>query len=317
MSCPICTSPHTYYFAKKDTYVYYRCKICKTVFLHPFPSKQYLNAYYSRQASYTNGLKNEPLIRERSHKILKKLRQIAPYAKTVCDVGSSYGFFLDEAQKKGYMPTGIEPSRQIANHAKRNYHIPTFIGELKDYKVPKQFDIVTCIHVIEHVSNPKEFISHLLKLVAPGGILYIETPNSDSHLLYIEKEQYTFLLPPEHLWLFSKEAIIKLLPKDIKPIYISTYSYSEHFMGIVKRVIKELCHSECNEESRPPDRKHALSSVSEDSARSFGKSPQDDKVGIKKRLSYFFFDRLLAPLFTGLLNINHKGSILELYIKKK
>jgi len=38
---------------------------------------------------------------------------------------------------------------------------------------------------------------------------------------------------------------------------------------------------------------------------------------MRKQLSVLLFDRLLAPLFTGLLNLHHKGSILELYIKKK
>ena len=309
MSCPICKFKITYYFAKKDGYLYNRCPYCKTVFLHSFPSSEYLREYYSQQISYSNGLQNETAIRKRGRVILKKLGCLAPKVKTLCDVGSSYGFFLDEAQKNGYEPIGIEPAKRFADYAKRDYHVFTFVGELKDYRKQKQFDIVTCIHVIEHVMNPKEFVSSLLKLVKPGGILYVETPNSDSHLLYAEKGQYTFLLPPDHLWLFSKKSMRYLFPKNAESIYINTYSYSEHFMGVMKALVSKYLHRTKNVSSF---RKFDIN------------NPIDIKSGVKgqmnnvrKRFFYYLFDKTLAPLFTSLLNLYHKGSILELYVRKK
>jgi SAM-dependent methyltransferase len=219
-------------------------------------------------------------------------------------VGSGYGFFLDDARKTGYKTYGIEPSQFLCTYTKKKYHIPAFIGELEDYKDKNKYDIVTCIHVIEHVRNPKKFIFLLLQLVVPGGILYIETPNSDSHLLNVEKEDYTFLIPPDHLWLFSYKSIQYLLPKNTEMIHKDTYSYSEHFMGIVKKVIKGKMPTYLDEEKR-----NDLSTPLVSNGR------QNKKI--KERLSYLFFDRTLAPLCTSLLNINHKGSILEVYIKKK
>lgn len=318
MPCPICSSKKTQFFAKKDEYIFHRCKMCKTIFLTTLPSQKQLNRYYAKQFSYSDGLLNEAVIRKRSHIILKKIKYLAPQAKTLCDVGSGYGFFLDEAHNTGFKVAGIEPSHQLANHAKRNYRIPTFIGELKKYidEEQRQFDMVTCIHVIEHVASPKEFVSLLFQLVKPGGLLYLETPNSDSHLLYAEREQYTFLIPPNHLWLFSKESLKHLLPKNTEIICINTYSYSEHFMGITKRIIKNLRHSEHSEESRPIGCKIRFARSFDGAYTELAECAQDDNA-IKKKLSYFLFDRLLAPLFTGTLNLYYKGSILELYIRKK
>lgn len=321
MVCPICVSNHTNYFAKKNNYVFYRCCSCKTIFLPVLPSPKQLNTYYAKQFSYSDGLQNERVIRRRSQTILSCIKQYTPYAKTVCDVGSGFGFFLDEAHHRGYKTIGIEPSRGLATYSKTHYGIAAFIGELKEYvsSIKKQFDIVTCIHVIEHVNNPKEFISLLLRLVKPGGLLYLETPNSDSHLLYAEKENYTFLIPPDHLWLFSKDSMRYLLPENTEIICVSTYSNSEHFMGIIKRIIKNLIAKRRKARGVYPELRRR--------ARFFSAlGGSDDKIHIKtnlkltslkKRLSYFLFDRLLAPVFTGSLNINHKGSILELYIKKK
>lgn len=303
MFCPICKSNETGYFVQKDDYIFHRCSKCKSVFLPSHPSQTQLDAYYSKQFSYHDGLINEIVIRKRSRAILRKIKQLAPFSKSLCDVGSGYGFFLDESQKSGFNVFGIEPSGQLVHHAHTKYSVKSFHGTLDEYIRPvhDQFEIVTCIHVIEHVSNPHKFVQDLLRLVKPGGILYIETPNSDSHLFYVEKEKYTFLIPPEHLWLFSFDSIQHLLPKHASVIYMDTYSYSEHLMGIVKRLI-------C-------DCKPSLQTSESEKKRSQNKMRNDNTF--RKNLSHSLFDRLLAPLFTGLLNLYHKGSILELYIRKK
>ena len=326
MICPICKSHDTFFFAEKKSYIFYRCVSCKSLYLTSIPPEKQLSTYYSRQFSYTDGLVNETIIRRRSTIILTKLRHLSPYSGSICDVGSGYGFFLDQAQKNGFKVLGIEPSKQLVDYACSHFSIPSFKGTLADYlhSDPKQFDIVTCIHVLEHITHPDIFISNLLRLVKPGGILFIETPNSDSHLLYAEKHNYTFLIPPEHVWLFSRYSFIYLLPKTTDIVYVNTYSYSEHLMGILKKM-KDDIHRVILSDSVYIRRIYI--------GRSFGLSPQDDsrassrmiqknniyKIGsaIRKNFSYFLIDRLLAPLFTGILNVYHKGSILELYIRKK
>lgn len=299
MVCPLCFSRRARFFTKKNIYVFYRCIDCKTIFLSSLPSQKILNSYYENSFSYGDGLRNENIIRKRSNIILRTIRSLAPQAKTICDVGSGYGFFLDEAQRAGYKVTGIEPSQQLLHHATSNFKMAIYAGKLKDYseKKHKLFDVVTCIHVIEHVTEPQTFITQLWKLVKPGGILYLETPNSDSHLLNAEKDHYTFLIPPEHLWIFSKRSISYLLPKNTGTILTNTYSYPEHLMGIVKILM------------HPKKANRGITRIH--------KSIVNQKVSLRKKLSYFLFDQLAAPLFTGALNLYHKGSILELYIKKK
>ena len=310
MKCPLCHAKETQFFAEKYTYQFYRCTQCKTIYLDSLPSQKQLNVYYSKQFSYSDGFLNEVVIRKRSSSVLNILKRCAPHAKTICDVGSGYGFFLDEAQKAGYIAFGIEPSKKLAFHAEKKYHISTYQGSLERYinKKKKQFDVVTCIHVIEHVSHPKQFISQLLKLLKPGGILFLETPNSDSHLLYMEKEQYTFLIPPDHLWLFSHYSIQSLLPNSFEIVYKNTYSYSEHFMGIMKSVVTNMSLRAKHNEARLPR---------QPACRQVVFTPRNDINNIRKKLSYYLFDRGIAPLFTGMLNQYHKGSILELCIRKK
>ncbi len=264
-----------------------------------------MESYYAKSFSYEDGLLNENLIRTRSAHILSQIRRIAPQASTLCDVGSGYGYLLDEAKKRGFSPFGIEPSQNLINHTHVQYAVPTYKGTLEEYLKngrKTQFDVVCCVHVIEHVFKPDEFISQLLKLVKPGGVLYLETPNADSHLLYGEKERYTFLIPPEHLCILSRFAIALLLPSNAQIIKTATYSYSEHLMGIVKSAL----HKNSQTNIKTNKKTNANKNTNNNSSKN-----------INKKLSYFLFDCLLAPLFTGILNLYHKGSVLELYIKKK
>lgn len=305
MTCPFCLANKTIFFASKDTHEFNRCLVCKSLFIKKLPSKKLLIEYYEKQFLYTDGHINESILRTRSKQILKEIRKKYPSAKTICDVGSGFGFFLDEANKLGFKVLGIEPSKQLARATRINYMVPQFVGSLEAYLKThsRQFDIVTCIHVIEHVPQPRKFIRSLLQLVKEKGILFLETPNADSHLVNVEKNKYTFLIPPEHLWIFSKDAIEKLLPRTSQIISINTYSHSEHFMGIVKKIIKRL-----SLRIKPTNEKEI-----------FTKPPNHivTSKNIRKYISYFILDKLFAPLFTDLLNWHHKGSILELYINKK
>ena len=312
MICTICLSKKTKYFANKIGYIFYRCSNCRAVFLPTLPSIDTLKKYYARTFAYSDGQKNEALIRKRSEIILKKLKELSPGSKTVCDVGSGFGFFLDEAKNVGLTPLGIEPSIDLSKYSRRNFKIPTYTGSLQDFihSSDTQFDLVSCIHVIEHVQNPKKFIDQLSQLVKGGGYLYIETPNSDSHLLYVERDTYTFLIPPDHLWLFSARSIEQLLPKNMKIVYKKTYSYSEHFMGIVKVLFRNMLRHNSGLKNYEKANIQNINTIVKEvkSEKHFEK--------IRKKIFYYLFDRTLAPCFTGTLNINHKGSILGLYINK-
>lgn len=99
--------------------------------------------------------------------------------KTLLDIGTGAGEFLDVAQKNGYQSMGVEPSRWLANLAiQRNLNI--VVGEIENLKSESIFDIITLVDVIEHVNDPKKLISDSKKYLKFGGQILVITPDLSS-----------------------------------------------------------------------------------------------------------------------------------------
>src|SRR3989344_3234667 len=98
--CVICkhSKSKTKLFCTIGGYIYYHCSRCKTLFIHPKPKFAQISNYYLKNFKYAAGKVNEKIIRSRAKKILKNLIKLSPTGKSLLDVGSGYGYFLDEAK---------------------------------------------------------------------------------------------------------------------------------------------------------------------------------------------------------------------------
>lgn len=290
--------------------------MCKTLFLYPKPSKKNLDDYYQKNFQYLAGGTNEKPIRRRARIILNNLQDLNPRGKNLLDIGSGYGYFLDEASKIGLNVAGIEPNKSLTsdsiNQLIKSLHNATFEQFFQNNRKNK-YDFITLIHVIEHIPNPKRIIRMACQLLAPGGILYIETPNFDSHLYRAEQDNYTFLTPPDHLWIFSINSFREMVGNNYCFKHISTYSYPEHFMGIMKAFLN-------SKKKKPPQ----LITTGHTQPGRLKVARQDNPLTLKRggfinisAFKYLIFDKCIASLLYPLLNLKYYGSILELYIKKK
>lgn len=295
--CPLCNKK-VYLKHRLELYNYYSCPSCQLLVLLPFPSKANIEEYYSKHFQYAAGIQNKKRISKRSCEIVRKLMKLNPKGNTLLDIGSGLGFLLKAAKQNGLKSEGIEPSTSLAS-ATKNHNV--FKGTFQNYvtKFPrKKFDFITLIHVIEHVKDPQALINDAIKKLNNNGILLIETPNLNSHLYKTELENFTFLTPPDHLWIFSINSISKLFNNSKFDITTTTYSYPEHFMGIIKKIIRKTPKTTNAVQTSPGN-------LAEEQSSSF------------KSIKYFIFDGFIAKLAHPILNINYHGSILELCIRKK
>lgn len=103
--------------------------------------------------------------------------------KTALDVGCGAGLLAEPLARLGAKVTGIDATPAVIAVARE--HAATMALDI-DYRVGDvqelegQFDLVTCMEVIEHVADPAAFVEALAKRLAPGGLLIMSTPNATS-----------------------------------------------------------------------------------------------------------------------------------------
>lgn len=100
--------------------------------------------------------------------------------KTALDVGCGAGLLAEPLARLGARVTGLDASPELiaaarAHSAAMGLEIDYRAGELE--ALTGQFDLVTCMEVIEHVANPANFVRSLSNRLAPGGLLILSTPN--------------------------------------------------------------------------------------------------------------------------------------------
>ncbi len=74
------------------------------------------------------------------------------------------------------------------------------------------FDIVTCIEVIEHVAEDELFVKQICRVLKPGGLLYLTTPNGD----YIRNEPPNY--NPDHLRHYTGLQLTELLQRHFSQV---------------------------------------------------------------------------------------------------
>ena len=101
--------------------------------------------------------------------------------KRALDVGCGAGLLAEPLARLGAAVTGIDAAPE--NVAVARAHAAG-AGLAIDYRAvgvetlgDERFDLVTCMEVIEHVSDPAAFVAGLRQVLAPGGLLVMSTPN--------------------------------------------------------------------------------------------------------------------------------------------
>ena len=127
---------------------------------------------------------------------------------TFLDVGCGSGDFIVAARH--VMPTqiykGVDPSEAASNNcAKKGITILSSYLDSADVR-DGEASIISAISVLEHVANPRAFLSTLSKKISPDGIIYLEVPN------LLEPElQLTGFFNLEHVIHFTPFTLTRLL----------------------------------------------------------------------------------------------------------
>lgn len=143
---------------------------------------------------------------------LREIERYCPPGK-VLDIGTAGGTFLAAAQRRGWIPVGIEPNKWLCDWGKRRYGVDIRQGTLdQQHFTPGSFDVVTLWDVLEHVPDPTKTLTDVAAMVKPGGHLVVNYPDMGSWIARLMGKRWVFVLNV-HLYYFTQQTMKKLLDK--------------------------------------------------------------------------------------------------------
>ncbi|MBY0383839.1 methyltransferase domain-containing protein [bacterium] len=111
-------------------------------------------------------------------KVMDVIKTYGPENGQLLDFGAGQGDFLKNMKRAAFqfMYHGVDLMYSKVEGV--NWYVQDLNKKLQ-FK-DGQFDVVTCIEVIEHLENPRKIIRELSRALKPEGLLVITTPNNES-----------------------------------------------------------------------------------------------------------------------------------------
>jgi SAM-dependent methyltransferase len=98
----------------------------------------------------------------------------------VLDMACGEGYGSAELATAARSVVGLDANPEAFEHARLRYRRPNLTferGMVETFGEPAAFDAVVFLQTIEHVHDPLAVLRHHARLLAPGGVAYISTPN--------------------------------------------------------------------------------------------------------------------------------------------
>ena len=145
--------------------------------------------------------------------LLEKLEGWVSPGKLI-DVGCGPGFMLEAAHRRGWEVVGVDPSSFAATHVVKTFGLQVIQKTFEEANLAENFfDAAVLMHAIEHLPDPVATLREVFRMLRPGGVLMIETPNLDCNDARYQAQQWPIWNVPEHTCLFNPGTLSLALQK--------------------------------------------------------------------------------------------------------
>ena len=251
--CVICGSRSEKSVDRSDKKNIFECTNCGLFYQRYFTKpqfkyeKNYFNDKYAQQYGHTyleDRLNIDKINKERLNIIQnihdKTSRKYKLNPKSILDIGSAYGFFLDQARDNDWDCTGVEISHIASKYASDVLKFDIINTAFMEAEIPRETQTaITMWYTIEHIPELDNVIKKCFVSLKRGGILAISTPNSAGYSARLNKKIYIKKIPEDHFFEFSISNM-KTLMKKYKFKVMKIRSTGIHYERFLENKKSEL-----------------------------------------------------------------------------
>jgi SAM-dependent methyltransferase len=215
MHCPLCRSDSKIAFTAKGFPVC-DCTHCGHRFAgvaagDTHVAEIYGDAYFhGGGAGYADYLAEGGMLERRGRDYAKLLAKFTRPGK-ILDVGAAAGFILKGFAAEGWRGAGVEPNAAMAKYGREKFGLEIVTGDFENFRAREEFDAVSMIQVAAHFHDPRRAFQNAFELLAPDGLLLIETWNFKSLTARLLGRHWHEYSPPSVLHWFAPAGLTKFL----------------------------------------------------------------------------------------------------------
>lgn len=193
-----------------------RCQRCGLIYVNPrlAPAPGLCSYSAEEESAYFQATKAARKIS--NSLLLQQIELLVGGAGRLLDVGCGDGLLLTQAQSRGWESWGLEVSAALVAqiHARHDLkHV--YHGTLGAAAYPSAFfDAVLLVNVIEHLRDPAGTLAEVARVVRPGGIVAVHTPNAGGLEARWRGPAWHHFEPLEHFYYFDRNTLGQLLEKS-------------------------------------------------------------------------------------------------------
>ena len=242
-TCPVCEGTSWNREFRRLGWDFVRCRDCGLRRVDPVPTEEELSAHYERRAAAGNyELEKAPERNAGLEQVMSFAEDAGAAGGRLFDVGCFDGGLLDVAGGRAWEGWGLELQGAAAAEAERRHPGRIFQTTVEEFEPPADLEVelVTAVGLIEHLRDPQSLLSVASSILAPGGMLVVQTPNLESLPARLLGRYWPPIAPPEHTFYFGRSTLARMaqrfgyevvfVRRHVKKLRVGyAYEQFEHF----------------------------------------------------------------------------------------
>lgn len=231
-ACPVCGQRGSKAIVREESRSFFACWDCGSIYQVDFGdsedsyTEEYFLSEYRQQYGRTY-LEDFEKIRGLSKQRLKRIEELlrngcsgmldagsGESPPALLDVGCAYGPFLKEADEAGFRVTGLDVAETAVRYVRDTLGFTAYHSSFEAFDAePCSFDVLTMWYVVEHFSDTDAVLKKAARLLKPGGIVALSTPNSSGISGRRDAGEFLRQSPRDHHIVWSPELAEKALAR--------------------------------------------------------------------------------------------------------